>query len=413
MNEAVVEKLLENSRKFLTGAKLICQESNDNLTVTKLRIREWQKYQSKLQFVLDCIQQQTNFLSKILLREGIGKNLIDEEWSQTVLVQLVNDMKHWQNEIIKMMDKLDNVTNELDQQNNSKLGDFISRDSSHVLDGKLNEIPTIKKQVENITRQYQMMQAKIQDHLVETRMQSLRNEFDSKFGDQCKENMKLNEEFTNEADQLEQELADFLKSFTDHFDKCYALSSRSVSSEDAQNLFEIVERDDKDLAAINSLLHDAATDVSSFARKVNMLLDEKDTDKAEMQVALSKLLTELRKHEEYISVFEGISALIQKFKASCLEDIRQTRNLLDFYANFEKSYQNLLKEVRRRRETAAKISQILKSCETQLDQINTTDLRERQMFLLENGNYLPETIWPEEIGSLSPLYTLDYEVRKI
>ncbi|KAM3163940.1 Autophagy-related protein 17 [Lachancea thermotolerans] len=413
MNEAVIEKLLENSRKFLTGAKLICQESNDHLTTTKLRIREWQKFQSKLHFVLDCIQQQTKFLSEFLLREGIGRNLIEEEWSQTVLVRLVNDMKFWQNEITKMMNKLDNITNEIDQQHNSKLGDFISRDSSHILDSKLNEIPTIRKQVENITRQYQTMLAKVQSQLVESRMKGLRDEFSSKFGDQCRENLKLNEEFTNEADQLEQELADFLKSFTDHFDKCSALSSRSVSPEDAQNLFEIVERDDKDLAAINSLLQDAAIDVASFVRKVNMLLDEKDADKAKMQATLSKLLTELRKHEEYISVFEGISALIQKFKASCLEDIRQTRNLLDFYANFERSYHNLLKEVKRRKETAAKLSQILKSCETQLEQINTADLTERQMFLLENGNYLPETIWPDEIGSLSPLYTLNYEVRKV
>ena len=118
----------------------------------------------------------------------------------------------------------------------------------------------------------------------------------------------------------------------------------------------------------------AVRDVTSFANEVNAILDEKEDDKLEMRAAVLKLLTELRKHEEYISVFEGISTLIQKYKESCLDDIRQTRELLDFYSNFENSYQNLLLEVERRREVAEKMSQILKNCENQLKPVSYTHL---------------------------------------
>lgn len=257
------------------------------------------------------------------------------------------------------------------------------------------------------------MQEKVRSQLIGNKTRSVKAQFDRKFGEQCEVNIRLDEEFTNEANQLEHELAEFLKSFTDHYDKCNMLHTRSVSPADRSALFDIVNRDDKDLPAINALLQKAVRDVTSFANEVNAILDEKEDDKLEMRAAVLKLLTELRKHEEYISVFEGISTLIQKYKESCLDDIRQTRELLDFYSNFENSYQNLLLEVERRREVAEKMSQILKNCENQLKQLSLTDLRERQIFLLENGDYLPETIWPNEIGDLSPLYSLDYHVKKV
>ncbi|SCV04811.1 LANO_0G12596g1_1 [Lachancea nothofagi CBS 11611] len=413
MSDTNIERVVEKSRRFLTQAQSICHESNNRLLLLKVRIQEWQKYRSKLQFVLECISEQTDFLTTILLKRGIGESLIEKEWRSVVLVDLVNEMEHWQKEIQKTVERLDNIKNVLEQQRDTHLGDFISRDTPHALGEKLTEVPVIKKQVENITKQYQHMLSKVQSQVVGTRLTRVNQEFDRKFSDQCEENVKLDEQSTAEADQLEQELADFLKSFTDHFDKCGILLSRSLAPVDSKSLYEIVERDDKDLPAIDSALKEAASDVARFTDDGNALLDKKEGEKADMEAAVMKMMNELRKHEEYILVFEGISKLIRKFKISCMNSIRQTRELLDFYANFEKSYYNLLSEVERRREVAAKMSQVIKSCEDQLAQLNSADIRERQMFLLENGDFLPETIWPHEIGNLSPLYSLDSSVRKI
>ena len=120
MNEDAIKKLFEKSITFLTQARSICQESNNQLTVVKVRIREWQNYRSKLQFMLACILEQNEFLSKALLQDGIGKSLIEKEWAQEVLVKLVDEMKRWQREIIKMRAKLDKIPNALDDQHNSK-----------------------------------------------------------------------------------------------------------------------------------------------------------------------------------------------------------------------------------------------------------------------------------------------------
>ncbi|SCU98577.1 LADA_0H14004g1_1 [Lachancea dasiensis] len=413
MSDFNIERASEKARRLLTEAQSICHESNNQLSSVKARIREWQKYRSKLHFVLDCVTEQCQFLVDVLLKHATGGNLIQKQWRQMVLEDLVGDMERWQQEIQKKVAKLDGVSNALDRERDSKLGDFISRGSFHALDEKINEIPVIRKQVEKISRQYQQMVGKVQSQLLETRLRKVKQLYEAKFGDNCDSNIKLDEHVTVEADQLEQELTEFLKSLTDHFDKCDILLSKKLAPEDIKTLYEIVERDDKELPAIGNALKEAADDVAHFVEHANNLLDGKEAEKALVQSMVLKLLNELRKHEEYILVFEGIANLIRKFVLSCRDSIQQTKELLDFYSNFEKSYYSLLSEVNRRRETAEKMSHLLESCREQLEQLSSTDIRERQKFLRENGDFLPETIWPDEIGNISPLYSFDFHVRKV
>ncbi|SCU90363.1 LAME_0E08218g1_1 [Lachancea meyersii CBS 8951] len=413
MNNSGIEAISDNARRFLEQTQSVCHESNNRLSLVKTRIRDWQKYRSKLRFILDCIGEQCSYLANVLLKNGIGKTLIEKQWGRMVLVDLAGEMEWWQRDIQKMIKRLDSVQNILEKQRKSTLGDFISRDNSHMLDMKLDELPVIRKQVENISRQYQQTLGKVQTQLIGIRLKKLEEEFDSRFGDQCEANLKLDDQFTVEADQLEHELADFLKSFTDHFDKCSMLMSGTLTPSGSKSLYEIVERDDKELPAIDTALHEAAKDVSDFAKEVNALLDAKEGEKSHMEASLVKILADLQKHEEYILVFEGISKLIERFRNSCLEGIHQSKELLSFYVNFENSYHKLLSEVERRQETATKMSQILENCEAQLKKLDAADIRQRQVFLLENGDFLPETIWPNEIGNLSSLYTLDYSVRDV
>ncbi|CEP61644.1 protein kinase regulatory subunit ATG17 LALA0_S03e07536g [Lachancea lanzarotensis] len=408
-----IEAVSEKSRRFLEQAQLLCHESNTQLSLVKTRIRDWQKYRSKLLFILDCITEQCTYLTNVLLKNGIGKKLIDNQWRRAILVDLADEMEHWQKDIQNMIKKLDSVHNSLEKERDSTLGDFISRDNSHVLDDKLNELPVIRKQVENISRQYQQTVTKVQLQLIETKLKKVENEFIVKFGDQNETNIRLDEQFTTEAEQRVHELADFLKSFTDHFDKCSILMSGTLTPTESKSLYEIVERDDKELPAIESSLHEAFKEAFSFAEEVNALLDTKEAEKAEIEALVMKILADLQKHEEYISVFEGISKLIERFKNSCLDSVRQTKELLGFYVNFENSYYRLLAEVKRRQGAAEKMAEILTNCEAQLKKLDAADIRERQMFLLENGDFLPETIWPNEIGNLSSLYTLDYHVRNV
>lgn len=413
MNKAANEQLIENARRTLIKAQNLCQNSNIKLSSVMTTVSEWQRYRSKLQFVTECIQAQGDFLLNDILIKGIGSGLIDNEWSTVVLTELVKEMEHWQKILVERIEKLDNISNDLDNEQHSKLGDFISRESVRTLQEKLKEVPVIRKQVDSIKSQYQIMLRKIRNQLLGSKIYKLKMEFEDSFGLDCKDTIKIEENFASEVRHMEQELVEFLRSFTDHFDKCKMLVNTELSDEDKNDLFKIVQRDDSELDSIMHVLEEAADEVISFTTEAKAFLNQKEEEKEVLKASIGKLLMELKKHEEYLSVFEGISNLIEKFKSSCMQDIQEAKELHQFYEKFEESYYSLLKEVKRRKDVASKMSRILQNCETQLRDLNFADIKERQAFLLENGNYLPENIWPGEIDDLSPLFTLEYQIRKI
>lgn len=71
----------------------------------------------------------------------------------------------------------------------------------------------------------------------------------------------------------------------------------------------------------------------------------------------------------------------------------------------------MISEAKRRKEVANKMRTILEDCEIQLQDLNAQDQKERQNFIADNGNYLPETIWPGKIDDFSSLYTFEYNVK--
>lgn len=362
---------------------------------------------------MDCLSTQGRFLYNGMLLNGIGKQLIEHEWSQEVLENLVHEMEHWQSEILQKVQVLDRTEYKLSKEEGSRLGDFISRDNLHTLDAKLKEVPVIKGQIENIKVQYHSMVNKVRDQLLENRLEKLRLEFQQTFSLKCKDLLLLSDKYPQEITRLEQDLVDFLKSLTDHFDKCNLMGNKKLPSEDREELFEIVSRDDGELTLIMSELQEAVCEVDSLTLETNDLLRKKEDEKQKLKSAMFKISTEFEKHEEYISVFQGISDLIQTFKTSCKQDMHQVKELCQFYNKFKQSYQNLLKEVERRQDVALRMTEVLRSCEKQLQELNLTDIKERKLFLLNNGDYLPENIWPGEIDDLSPLFTLEYSLKEI
>lgn len=413
MNEKEIESLSENARKNLSQAQFMCQDSHSKLSLVKMQINKLQQDRSKLEFIMDCLSTQGRFLYNGMLLNGIGKQLIEHEWSQEVLENLVHEMEHWQSEILQKVQVLDRTEYKLSKGEGSRLGDFISRDNLHTLDAKLKEVPVIKGQIENIKVQYHSMVNKVRDQLLENRLEKLRLEFQQKFSLKCKDLLLLSDKYPQEITRLEQDLVDFLKSLTDHFDKCNLMGNKKLPSEDREELFEIVSRDDGELTSIMSELQEAVCEVDSLTLETNDLLRKKEDEKQKLKSAMLKISTEFEKHEEYISVFQGISDLIQTFKTSCKQDMHQVKELCQFYSKFKQSYQNLLKEVERRQDVALRMTEVLRSCEKQLQELNLTDIKERQLFLLNNGDYLPENIWPGEIDDLSPLFTLEYSLKEI
>ena len=112
-------------------------------------------------------------------------------------------------------------------------------------------------------------------------------------------------------------------------------------------------------------------------------------------------------------IFNDISTLINTFRNACVLDISNTKELCHFYQQFEFSYQNLLHEIDRRKTVATEMATVIKSCQNRLNQLNEDDQKCRSEFLQQNGDFLPENIWPGKIDDFSPLFSLEYTVKDL
>ncbi|CAI1606909.1 hypothetical protein SEUBUCD646_0L04590 [Saccharomyces eubayanus] len=416
MSEADVKKFVNNARKTLTDAQLLCSNANQRIVNIKKKISSWQLSISKLNFLIVGLREQGKFLYVTILKEGIGKKLIQKEWNQVVLVALVDEMKYWQNKINTKVARLDGIVNELnrtqkDDTNHPKLGDYISRENINLLNEKLKEVPVIERQIENIKFQYENMVRKVHKELIEAKLADTTLKFQSEFGIGKSLETDVAEQFSKELTDLERDLVEILNSLTQHFDKTLLLQEENAGNKEHADLFKVVEDDDQELFNITKTLHEIIDDVDKTIYNLNQFLEEKIKQKTEIHTEVSEIISDFNRNLEYLVIFKDISNLIDTFKNSCTEDIQITTELCEFYDSFEKSYGNLISEAKRRKEVANKMRTILEDCEIQLQDLNAQDQKERQNFIADNGNYLPETIWPGKIDDFSSLYTFEYNVK--
>lgn len=415
MNEADVTKFVNNARKTLTDAQLLCSSANLRIVDIKKKLSSWQLSISKLNFLIVGLRQQGKFLYAIL-REGIGKKLIQKQWNQVILVVLVNEMNYWQSEITSKVKRLDGIVNELtmtdkDNTDPSKLGDYISRDNVNLLHDKLKEVPVIQRQIENIKLQYENMVRKVNKELIDTKLTDITQRFQSKFGIDKLMEASVAEQFSKELTDLEKDLAEIMNSLTQHFDKTLLLQGKKIDNEEREDLFKVVQGDNQELYNISKTLHEIIDDVDKTILSLNQFLQTKINEKTEIHSEVSEIINDFNRNLEYLLIFKDISNLIDTFKNSCRQDIQTTKELCEFYDNFEVSYGNLVLEAKRRKEVANRMKTILRDCEKQLQNLDAQDQEERQNFIAENGTYLPETIWPSKIDDFSSLYTLNYDVK--
>ncbi|QLQ79912.1 hypothetical protein HG537_0C05610 [Torulaspora globosa] len=417
MKEPDLELYVSSARKTLVEAQVLCQEASMRISGAKGCLFEWQQDISRMKFMLGCLKSQAQFLYQCILKFEIGENLIKNEWSQGLLVQLIGRMKHWQDQLGDRLDRLDHIDNELVETEvdggSVRLGDFIPKENAHILDERLKEIPIIRRQIDNIRSQYADMTRKVQDQLLETKMKNLESLFEKNFGSSSIESIELSETYLTEMTNLEHELVEYLNSLTDHFDKCKLLQENDLQGQNRQELLEIVTRDHGELNSVLVTLRDTIKDVDELLVKFKSNLDKNMISGNQIRSEMNKIINDFHKYQEYLTIFKDISELITTFRETCLQEIQVAQELCDFYENFEASYYKLLEEAKRRHSVAQEMANVLREAEGKLQNLHQQDHEIRKKFLAENGNFLPETIWPGKIDDFAPLYSLQYTIKDI
>ncbi|CAL9729214.1 autophagy-related protein 17 [Monosporozyma unispora] len=443
MDPSDTKGYLDNATRHLVEAQSVCYECSLRIQVQTKNLSQWQTQVNKIKFIGDCTIKQCQFLYDNILHIGIEDNLIQKQWGDDIMSQLTDQMRLWQGRIDNQMKKLESTPNLLastglttdDKEYN--LADYITQDNVYLLRDKIQEIPNIEKHINNIRIQYNELNKKVKDKLIDNRLRDLQTVIKTEFNMTNSDLITLLEIYPRELIEAENDLGSILISLTTHFDRCKLLCGKdglnqsnsksqanpiqtnsnsqmntSISDTDYLELLKIVKKDNDELPSILTTIFEIIDDVEGVLAKSGKLLDQKKMTNNSIKGKITKLLNDLTKYNEYLNIFQDIANLISNFKKSCQHDIETIKELFEFYEQFQQSYKNLLKESKRRNNMALMMENILQECDKKLKTLEFDDLTQRQKFLEENGNFLPGNIWPNEIDDFTPLYSMNYSVRR-
>lgn len=238
-----------------------------------------------------------------------------------------------------------------------------------------------------------------------------------------------------------QEMASLLESLVSHFDLCVSAIRHTEGG------FAAVRKAASDLppgaepvsvSGVMSRSHNQdlgeEEPPSEAERKEMLAVLENDAGQVEdVVVELRERLVEMENRFEIIqdhvenltatytsttsafSILESISAHLPGYlmassdfrlhwedtKVQIQEQLQELESMRLFYENYHASYDGLILEVYRRKQSEEKVKTIMKKAMEQIEKVIEADTRERESFRIDVGDYLPGDLW-SGVGEASP-----------
>jgi autophagy-related protein 17 len=212
------------------------------------------------------------------------------------------------------------------------------------------------------------------------------------------------------VEQLEEHaeaIAGLLESLTRHYDQCclamkeleipvvdpVAAAERNemlaVLETDGEQVDDAVKEIEERLASMEDSVTTNITPYMELLSNLNQMLVKAFMEFDVLQNNLSVYLVNL-------SNFEYNQA---EYTLQMDEKLSEMDGLRDFYETFRTAYSAMLEEAGRRAQMQEKRNEVLKEAMTKLRQIDDEDMKQRENFRLEQGQFLPTDIWPALMDS--------------
>jgi autophagy-related protein 17 len=229
-----------------------------------------------------------------------------------------------------------------------------------------------------------------------------------------------------------QEMASLLESLVSHFDLCvnairnteggYAAALKAASSQPP-------DVDPVSVSGVMNAESESAQEepMSEEERKEMLDVLEKDASQVDdVVMELREFLAEMEvRHEAIIehvasltttykgtmnayNILEGIGSRLPNYiiasqdfrirweetKLQIQEQLSELESMRLFYENYYSSYDSMILEIHRRKQCEEKVRGIMKKAMEQIDKVYQSDMREREEFRLDVGEYLPVDLFP-------------------
>lgn len=243
----------------------------------------------------------------------------------------------------------------------------------------------------------------------------------------------------NELETHAQEMASLLDSLVSHFDLCVnairhteggfaavrkaasslppgaePVSVSGVMNAESQNLNDEPLSEEERTEMLKVLENDAAQ-VEDVVAELREHLSEMETKHENILEYVSALAAEYSSTTSAFAILENISARLpgyiiassdfrlrwEETKMQIQEQLQELESMRLFYENYHASYDGLLLEVYRRKQSEEKVKTIMRKAMEQIEKISEVDMREREAFRSDVGDFLPGDLW-NGVGSNAP-----------
>lgn len=229
-----------------------------------------------------------------------------------------------------------------------------------------------------------------------------------------------------------QEMASLLDSLVRHFDLCvnavrhteggYAAVRKAASSqppgadpvsvsgvmntENETTEDEAISEDERQVML--DVLEKDAAQVDDVVMELGDLLNDMEAKHEVVLEHVSTLTSTYKETATAYKILEGVGARLSGYiiasqnfqlqweetKLNIQEQLNELESMRLFYENYYSSYDGLILEVHRRKSCEDKVKGIMKKAMEQIEKVYDADIKERDGFRVDVGDYLPVDLWP-------------------
>lgn len=228
-----------------------------------------------------------------------------------------------------------------------------------------------------------------------------------------------------------QEMAALLDSLVSHFDLCvnairhteggYAAVRKAASDvapgddpvsvsgvmNTSQNIGEQEPLNEEERREMLAVLENDASEVDDVVIELRERLNEMESRFVVIEEYVAHLNAAYNGTTSAFGILESISMHLPSYlmastdfklrweetKMQIQEQLQELESMRLFYENYHASYDGLLLEVYRRRQTEDKVKSIMKKATDQIKKLAEADMREREAFRGDVGDFLPGDLW--------------------
>lgn len=185
----------------------------------------------------------------------------------------------------------------------------------------------------------------------------------------------------------------------------FSADEEPISEEEMQEILDVLE---KDAALVDDVVLEIRGHLADMETKNQIIQECVESLKSsykEITVAYQILEVIGSRLRGYILSSHDFILRWDETKANILSQLGELESIRLFYENYYSSYDGLIIEVQRRRQSQDKLQAILRQTADQLNHIYETDMREREDFRADVGEFLPVDLWPG-VGDVAPHWEL-------